>query len=84
MSLELSCVSVPTLKHKYDQAFPALAAQIAPVFNNEKGYVVSGFRAGAYGAEFLLFNTTDTFLRLDAETGNFLRISRGNFYTRHN
>ena len=60
---------------KYDQAFPALAAQIAPVFNNEKGYVVSGFRAGAYGAEFLLFNTTDTFLRLDAETGNFLRIS---------
>jgi hypothetical protein len=30
--------------------------------------------AGAYGAEFLVFNNTDTAITLDAESGNFLRI----------
>jgi len=39
-----------------------------------KGYTVSGFRAGSYGAEFLIFNATDTVLSLDETTGNYLRI----------
>jgi len=62
------------LNIKYDQAFPALAATLAPVINDNKSYVTSGFMAGAYGAEFLVFNATDTTINLDAETGNFLRI----------
>ena len=67
------------LNVKYDQAYPALAATLAPVINDNKSYVTSGFVAGAYGAEFLIFNTTDTTINLDAETGNFLRIQGVSF-----
>ena len=59
---------------KYDQAYPALYAKLSPTFNRIKGYTVSGFRAGSYGAEFLIFNATDTALNLDATSGNYLRI----------
>lgn len=59
---------------KYDRAFPALFATIAPTFNRLKGYTISGFVAGSYGAEFLVFNNTDTLLNLDETTGNYLRI----------
>jgi hypothetical protein len=59
---------------KYDKAYPALTAKISPTFNKTKGYVVSGFRAGSYGAEFLIFNATDTALNLDETGGNYLRI----------
>lgn len=59
---------------KYDKAYPALAAQIAPTFNKLKGYAVGGFVAGAYGAEFLIFNTSDRTIALDSKTGNYLRI----------
>jgi hypothetical protein len=59
---------------KYDKAYPALYAKLSPTFNRLKGYAVSGFRAGAYGAEFLIFNSTDTALSLDETTGNYLRI----------
>ena len=59
---------------KYDQAYPALYAKLSPTFNRLKGYSVSGFRAGSYGAEFLVFNATDTTLNLDATSGNYLRI----------
>lgn len=59
---------------RYDQAYPALIAQIAPTFNNERGYSVSGFYAGSYGAEFLIFNSTDKTIVLDETTGNYLRI----------
>jgi hypothetical protein len=59
---------------KYDQAYPALYAKMSPTFNRLKGYVVSGFRAGSYGAEFLVFNATDTTLDLDSTTGNYLTI----------
>jgi hypothetical protein len=59
---------------KYDQAYPALYAKMSPTFNRLKGYVVSGFRAGSYGAEFLVFNATDTTLDLDSTTGNHLKI----------
>ena len=62
------------LKVRYDKAYPALYAKISPTFNSVKGYTVSGFQAGAYGAEFLVFNSTDTALSLDESTGNYLRI----------
>jgi hypothetical protein len=59
---------------KYDKAYPALYAKMAPTFNRIKGYTVSGFLPGAYGAEFLVFNATDTILGLDETSGNFLKI----------
>lgn len=59
---------------RYDKAYPALFAKISPTFNRLKGYVASGFVAGAYGAEFLVFNSTDAALNLDETTGNYLRI----------
>jgi len=59
---------------KYDKAYPALYAKLSPTFNRLKGYTVSGFKAGSYGAEFLIFNSTDTALSLDESSGNYLRI----------
>jgi hypothetical protein len=59
---------------RYDKAYPALYAEMSPTFNKLKGYSVSGFRAGSYGAEFLIFNTSDTALNLDETSGNYLRI----------
>jgi hypothetical protein len=59
---------------KYDKAYPALYAKMAPTFNKIKGYTVAGFKAGSYGAEFLIFNATDTVLNLDETSGNYLRI----------
>jgi hypothetical protein len=59
---------------KYDRAYPALYAKLSPTFNNIKGYVSSGFYADSYGAEFLIFNATDTALNLDDTSGNYLRI----------
>jgi hypothetical protein len=59
---------------RYDKAYPALYAKLAPTFNQLKGYVVSGFVANAYGAEFLIFNSTDSALNLDSTSGNYLRI----------
>lgn len=59
---------------KYERAFPALYAKIAPTFNRIRGYTVSGFTADSYGAEFLVFNNTDTALKLDPSTNNALRI----------
>jgi hypothetical protein len=58
---------------KYE-VFPALTAQLSPTFSSLKGYTVSGFSAGAYGAEFLIFNTTDAPISLDETSGNYLRI----------
>lgn len=59
---------------KYDRAYPALYAKIAPTFNSVKSYAVSGFMAEAYGAEFLVFNCLDNVISLDATSGNYLRI----------
>ena len=59
---------------RYDKAYPALSAQLSPTFNKIKGYVTSGFIASAYGAEFMVFNATDTALSLDETSGNYLRI----------
>ena len=61
-------------KVRYDKAYPALSAKISPTFNRIKGYTISGFRAGSYGAEFLIFNSTDSTLNLDSTSGNYLRI----------
>lgn len=62
------------LNIKYDKAYPALYSKISPTFNSIKGYTVSGFIPGAYGAEFLIFNSTDTAINLDETSGNYLRI----------
>jgi hypothetical protein len=59
---------------KYDKAFPAFYAMLSPTFNNEKTYTTSGFYAGSYGAEFLVFNSTDKTIVLDETSGTFLRI----------
>ena len=59
---------------RYDKAYPAIYAKLSPTFNRIKGYTVSGFRAGSYGAEFMIFNSTDTAISLDETTGNYLRI----------
>ena len=64
---------------KYDKAYPALLAQISPTFNSFRGYAVSGFNGNAYGAEFLVFNTTDTVVNLDETSGNYLRIQGVSF-----
>jgi hypothetical protein len=59
---------------RYDKAYPALYSKISPTFNDRQGYLVSGFRANPYGAEFLVFNITDFALSLDETSGNYLRI----------
>jgi hypothetical protein len=59
---------------RYDQAYPALLSYLAPTVNKERGYTVSGFYGGSYGAEFLIFNSTDRAIVLDETSGNFLRI----------
>lgn len=72
-----------TFNIKYDKAYPALYAKLSPTFNRIKGYSVSGFRAGSYGAEFMIFNATDTALSLDSSSGNYLRI-QGVTFTQDN
>lgn len=52
---------------RYDKAYPALLAFLSPTFSKVKGYVTSGFMAGPYGAEFLVFNATDSNLVLDGK-----------------
>jgi hypothetical protein len=59
---------------RYDRAYPALYAQLAATLNRVRGYTVSGFMAGSYGAEFLIFNAIDKNLNLDDTSGNYLRI----------
>jgi hypothetical protein len=60
---------------KYDKAYPALYAKLLPTFSSFQNYVVSGFVAGPYGARFLIFNTTDSILNLNLESGSaYLRI----------
>ena len=59
---------------KYDQAYPALIAKIVPPFTVEKSYEVSGFLPGSYGAEFLIFNTTDKAIDLSESSTNRIMI----------
>jgi hypothetical protein len=64
---------------KYDKAYPALYARLAPNFSSVKNYSVSGFMAGAYGAEFLVFNTTDTNIIIEKGSANILLIQGATF-----
>ena len=59
---------------RYDKAYPAIYSKISPTFNNLQGYAISGFLPNAYGAEFMVFNITDSALNLDETSGNYLRI----------
>ena len=59
---------------RYDKAYPALYAKLSPTFNRVKGYATSNFFATSYGAEFLVFNATDSAVTLDSTSGNYLRI----------
>jgi hypothetical protein len=59
---------------RYDKSYPALVAQIAPTYSKNRGFFVSGFVAGPYSAEFLVFNATDSMLAIDGTGGNYLRI----------
>jgi hypothetical protein len=59
---------------KYDQAYPALIAKIVPPFTVEKSYQISGFLPGSYGAEFLIFNTTDKAIDLSESSTNRIMI----------
>ena len=65
---------VASFNIKYDKAYPALYEKMAPSPSTIKGYVVSGFQADSYGAEFLVFNATDSALSLDGTGGNSLKI----------
>jgi len=59
---------------KYDQAYPALIAKIVPPFTVEKSYEIAGFLPGSYGAEFLIFNTTDKAIDLSESSTNRVMI----------
>lgn len=59
---------------RYDKAYPALISEIAPTASKDRGYTVSGFQSGSYGAEFMIFNNADKAIVLDESTGNYLRI----------
>lgn len=55
---------------QYDKAYPALYAKLQHRPIKSKSIVVSGFMAGAYGAEFLVFNATDSALILNENGAN--------------
>jgi len=55
---------------KYDKAYPALYSKLVHNVSKVKNLVVSGFMGGAYGAEFLVFNATDSALVLNEDGAN--------------
>ena len=59
---------------QYDKAYPALYSRIAPNPNKIRTYTVSSYYGSPYGAEFLLFNTTDTMISLETENAGGLKI----------
>ena len=62
------------LNIRYDKAYPAILAKIAPTYNDFQSYAVAGFNANAYTAEFLVINVTDSAISLDEQSSNYLRI----------
>jgi len=62
------------LNVRYDKAYPALYSKIAERRTKLKSYNVSSYYGGAYGAEFLVFNATDTVIALDSSTDAPLEI----------
>jgi len=69
---------------RYDKAYPALLAKIANNQNPLLGYYVSNFKSSPYGAEFMVFNTTDSVLPMDSSSGNYLRITGVTFTAESN
>lgn len=62
------------LNVRYDKAYPAITAKVAPTYNVFQSYAISGFNANAYNAEFLIINTSDSMISLDEQSSNYLRI----------
>lgn len=62
------------LNVRYDKAYPALYSRIVPSTTKLKSYNISSYYGGAYGAEFLVFNATDTVIAMDSSTGTPLQI----------
>lgn len=60
---------------RFDKAYPALISKPAPVLSGMRGYTISGYRPSAYGAEFLIFNATDTILDIGEQSSNYLKIN---------
>lgn len=60
---------------KYEKAYPSFRSLIVPTINRVKSYVVSNFMPTAYGAEFLIFNATDSTISLADDSANYLQIS---------
>lgn len=61
------------LNIKFNKAYPALYSSIAQPYAS-KGFCISGYNPTPYGAEFLIFNVTDTLLSLSSTSANYLRI----------
>jgi hypothetical protein len=59
---------------RYDKAFPALYSRIVPNINKTKTYTTSAYHGSPYGAEFLVFNTTDTVISIDSSNSGALQI----------
>ena len=60
---------------RYEKAYPSFRSIIQPTFNRVKSYVASNFTPTAYGAEFLIFNATDSTISLADDSENYLAIS---------
>jgi hypothetical protein len=60
---------------KYEKAYPSFRSLILPTFNRVKSYVTSSFMPTAYGAEFIIFNATDSTISLADDSENYLQIS---------
>lgn len=69
---------------RYDKAYPALTAKVSTNNNPLLGYYVSNFVATPYGAEFMLFNTTDAPLVMDSSNSNYFTITGTTFTAESN
>jgi len=61
------------LNVKFNKAYPALYSSVVQPYAS-RGFCISGYNPTPYGAEFLVFNVTDTLLSLSSTSGNYLRI----------
>jgi len=62
------------LNVRFDNAYPALSSQILKPQDRFKDFTISNYQSNAYGAEFLIFNATDSLLDLGTTSFNFLNI----------
>jgi len=62
------------LNVRFDNAYPALSSQILKPQDRVKDFTISNYQSNAYGAEFLIFNSTDSLLDLGTTSFNFLNI----------